>query len=64
MIWRTPCSLAHVLVSEMNIRRLLGKTFGIFTIVPNVISPTSAYGGSKLRLIISDSLRDFKLSTS
>lgn len=34
------------------------------TIVPKVINPTSAYGGRKLRLIINDSVSDFKLSAS
>jgi hypothetical protein len=34
------------------------------TIVPKVISPTKAYGGSKLKLIMMESLSAFKLSSS
>jgi hypothetical protein len=32
--------------------------------VPYVIKPTKAYGGSKLKLMIMESLRAFKLSSS
>ena len=40
------------------------KKKGSFTIVPNVIKPTQAYSGNKLKLTINDSFKALRSSSS
>jgi hypothetical protein len=40
------------------------KTLNTLTIVPYVIKPTNAYGGSKLKAMMIESFNAFKLSSS